>query len=130
MTTGVAAFEEGLLRLGYQPRNLPGKPDHIVFDYVVETGRFSGTRVKMGLIIPGDFPLTSPSGPHISQHIHPINPSGQHPKGAVHKDQAIPFQESLGGEWQYWSRPFPNWGNGKKSVAAYMSHIWRLWDSQ
>lgn len=130
MKTGVEAFIDGLLRLGYCPESLPDNSDHVVFDYVVEHGRFSGTRVKLGLIIPGDFPLTAPSGPHISPDIHPINTSGQHPTGAVHRDQAATFQGALGGNWQYWSRPFSNWGNSKKTVAAYMSHIWRLWDSQ
>ena len=42
----------------------------------------------------------------------------------------MPFQDALGGEWQYWSRPIQDWGAGKKTVAIYMSHIWRLWDSQ
>lgn len=130
MKTGVEAFEEGLLSLGYSPERLPGNPDHVVFDYVVETGRFSGTKVKLGLIVPGDFPLTAPSGPHVSPDIHPINPHGQHPAGAVHREHAAAFQRALGGTWQYWSRPFSNWGTSKKTVAAYMSHVWRLWDSQ
>jgi hypothetical protein len=38
---------------------------------------------------------------------------------------------ALGGQWQYWSRPpGPEWQAGKKTVAAYMSHVWRLWGSQ
>lgn len=130
MKTGVEAFVEGLIGLGYSPMSLPERPDHIVLDYVVETGRLSGTKVKLGFIVPGDFPLTSPSGPHVSPHIHPINPHGQHPTGAVHREHAAPFQQALGSEWQYWSRPFSNWGSGKKTVAAYMSHMWRPWDSQ
>lgn len=130
MKTGVDAFVEGLVGLGYQPEALPGRPDHVAFDYVVESGRFLGTKVKLGLVVPGDFPLTAPSGPHMSPHIHPINSGGQHPSGAVHRDHAAPFQQALGGEWQYWSRPFVDWGSSKKSVPSYMSHIWRLWDSQ
>ena len=130
MVTGVAAFIQGLIALGYQPTSLPGKPDHVVIDYVVESGQFQGKKVKHGFIVPSDFPLTAPSGPHVSPHIHPINSNGQHPKGAVHESQAAPFQQALGGGWQYWSRPVPDWASSKKTVAAYMSHIWRLWDSQ
>lgn len=130
MLTGAAAFVQGLVGLGYQPTSLPGKPDHVVIDYEVESGRFRGKKVKHGFVVPGDFPLTAPSGPHVSPHIHPIKPDGQHPMGAVHEGQAAPFQEAHGGAWQYWSRPFPEWASSKKTVAAYMSHIWRLWDSQ
>ena len=129
-STGPAAFALGLVDLGYHPEALPGKPDHLVIDYEVDSGKFAGTKVKHGFVVPGDFPLTPPSGPHVSPHIHPINTGGQHPTGAVHQSQAAPFQDALGGEWQYWSRPFTNWAGSKKTVAAYMSHIWRLWDSQ
>jgi hypothetical protein len=48
----------------------------------------------------------------------------------VHATQAAPFQQALADAWQYWSRPFTDWANSKKTVATYMSHIWRLWDSQ
>lgn len=128
---GPEAFSAGLVALGYRPEPLPGKPDHIVIDYEVESGKFAGTRVRHGFIVPGDFPLTPPSGPHVSPHIHPINTNGgPHPTGSVHETHAAAFQEALGGQWQYWSRPFPDWAGSRKTVAVYMSHIWRLWDSQ
>ena len=130
MISGVEAFGQGLIAIGYKPKSLPGKPDHVVIDYAVESGRFAGLKVKHGFNVPPDFPLTTPSGPHLSPHIHPIKTDGQHPTGAVHRDQAAPFQQALDGEWQYWSRPFSDWANSKKTVAAHMSHIWRLWDSQ
>lgn len=127
---GAGAFARGLVDLGYHPEPLPGKPDHLVMDYEVGTGKFEGTKVRLGFIVPGDFPLTPPSGPHVSPSIHPINTSGQHPTGAVHQSQAAPFEAALGGGWQYWSRPFVDWAGSKKTVAAYMSHIWRLWHTQ
>jgi hypothetical protein len=130
METGVEVFVQGLVALGYQPIALPGKPDHVVIDYEVESGPFAGRKVRHGFVVPSDFPFASPSGPHVSPHIHPIKSDGQHPTGAVHQAQAAPFQEALGGNWQYWSRPFTDWLTSKKTVAAYMSHIWRLWDSQ
>ena len=40
------------------------------------------------------------------------------------------FQRGAGGEWHYWSRPYREWGKTKKTVTAYMSHIFRLWDTQ
>ncbi len=129
MRTGVAAFVEGLKQLGYNPTSLPGKPDHVMFEYTVESGTKAGQRVTLGLIVPSDFSMTPPSGPHVSPRIHPIKTeSGPHPTHGVHLSDE--FQRGTGKDWQYWSRPFPGWANGKKTVAAYMSHIWQLWDSQ
>ena len=126
--TGVEHFIVGLQTTGFEPTQLPDRPDHIMFDYIVETGKFAGRKVRLGLIVPADFPLTPPSGPHVSPSIHPINASGSHPTGHVHATQSQPFRDGTGQDWQYWSRPHPNWS--KRSVAAYMSHIWHLWDSQ
>lgn len=127
--TGVGVFIEGLKAHGYSPVGLPGKPDHIVIDYEVPTGRFAGQKVRHGFIVPVDFPMTPPSGPHVSPHIHPIHPQQDigHPLGGVHDS---PFAEGSGGQWQYWSRPFSNWAQSKQTVSDYMSHVWRLWDSQ
>lgn len=130
--TAVDLFIAGLRGLGLTPITLEGKPDHLVFDYKVESGKFAGKDVRHGLVIPPDFPMTPPSGPYVSPEIHPIHTNGDpHPTGAVHKDQAKPFEAGAGGAWQYWSRPFPGWGqNGKRTVAAYMAHIWTLWETQ
>jgi hypothetical protein len=63
----------------------------------------------------------------VSPRFHP-NPNGQqHPTGAI-GDGPVPFK--VGGAWEYWSRPFKDWAKTKKTVAVYMSHIWRLWDTQ
>lgn len=124
MSTGVGVFTQGIEELGYSPAALDGRPDHIVIDYVVPTGRFADQKVRMGFIVPGDFPMTPPSGPHVSPQIHQILSGGEHPTGGVHQSP------DFGGEWQYWSRPFQNWAQSKKTVAAYMSHIWRLWETQ
>jgi hypothetical protein len=130
--TGVDHFIAGLRELGFAPVALSGQPDKLVFDYKVESGKFAGKDVKLGLVIPADFPMTPPSGPYVSPEIHPIHPDADpHPAGAVHKTQAEPFEAGTGGAWQYWSRPFPGWGqNGKRTVAAYMAHIWTLWETQ
>ena len=130
LRTGIETFIHSMSDLGYIPRAIPGKPDHVVIDYEVQCGKFSGTKVLLGFVVPADFPVTTPSGPHVSPHIHSINAEGQHPAGRVFQTQAMPFQEAIGGQWQYWSRPHPNWLTSRKTVTAYMSHIWRLWETQ
>lgn len=127
---GVAAFIAGLKDLGHEPRSLPGKTDHVYFDYTVESGSKAGTQVRLGFIVPDDFPVTTPSGPHVSPRVFPIKTDGQHPHGAIHTSQAEPFESGAGGEWQYWSRPVRDWGARRKSVASYMSYIWSLWHTQ
>jgi hypothetical protein len=130
MQTGVEVFLNGLRDLGYEPMVLEGKPDHVVIDYTVESGRFAGIKLRHGFIVPADFPVTTPSGIHIAALIHPAQSGGTHPTGGIHRQHAAAFEQVLGGEWQYWSRPPTAWNTGKKTVATYMSHVWRLWDSQ
>ena len=130
--TGVGVFVDGLHSLGFAPKNLPDRPDHIIIDYIVQSGRFAGRSVRLGFIVPPDFPMTTPTGPHVSPRIHPFHPGSDlgHPLGGVHESQAAPFVQGAGGDWQYWSRPCPDWATGKKTAAAYMSHIYRLWETQ
>jgi len=123
-------FMDGLRSLGFQPVTLPDRSDCVVFDYVVESSKFAGRTVRLGFIVPPDFPNTPPTGPHVSPHIHPLCQSGAHPTGGIHQEHAVPFVTGVGGEWQYWSRPFPGWAEERKTVAVYLSHIWRLWDTQ
>ncbi|QKO20907.1 hypothetical protein [Rhodoferax sp. BAB1] len=130
MKTGAAVFADGLTAAGYKPEALPGRADHLVFDYRVETGSKAGIDVKIGLVIPGDFPVGVPSGPYVTPQVFPIKTDGAHPHGAIHESQAAVFAEALGGKWEYWSRPCNDWNAGRKTVTAYLSHIWRLWDSQ
>jgi hypothetical protein len=127
MSTGVEAFSAGLIAIGYEPVFLMGYPDHISIRYTVESGKFVGQDVHIGFIVPSDFPVTPPTGPHVSPHIHPLKQDGLHPTGAVH---ASPFSQATGTAWQYWSRPFVEWAKSRRTVAVYLSHIWRLWDSQ
>jgi hypothetical protein len=129
-TNGPGGFVEGLRTLGYNPQLLPGKVDHVFFDYPVEVGAFNGQKVRVGLIIPNDFPNIPPSGPHVSPRIHPIHTQNDipHPHGGVHL--SAEFEKGAGGEWQYWSRPCSDWGQRKRTVAAYMAHVWRLWETQ
>jgi hypothetical protein len=93
----------------------------------VPVGKYVGRRIKLGFVVPLDFPLSIPSGPHVSPSIHPINSeSGSHPLCGVHANRYT----SDGTDWQYWSRPFNEWSQRKKTVEAYMSHILHLWETQ
>jgi len=130
--TGPAAFTAGLRALGYEPSPLQQAPDHVVLNYSVEVGRFKGQTVRLGFVVPQDFPNTTPSGPHVSPQILPIHSSNDvpHPAGGIHQGMSPNFTQYAGGGWEYWSRPCPNWGQSKKTVTSYMAHIWRLWETQ
>ena len=54
MLTGVEVFLKGLRDLGYEPVVLDGKPDHVAIDYTVESGKFAGTKLKHGFIVPAE----------------------------------------------------------------------------
>lgn len=127
---GLTGFVEGLRTLGYEPQILADHPDHIFFNYPVEIGRCTGQTVRLGFVVPRDFPNTPPGGPHVSPHIQAIHPMNDkpHPGGGVHPSPT--FQQGVGGEWQYWSRPCQDWGQRKRTVPTYMAHVWRLWETQ
>jgi hypothetical protein len=126
--SGVACFITGLASLGYKPMIAPGKREHVYFEYEVPIGKFAGRQIRLGLIVPGDFPMTPPGGIHVSPKFHPNQGGGVHPNGGIH--DSADFQGAVGGEWQYWSRPHGGWGTTRKTVASYMSHVWKLWNTQ
>jgi hypothetical protein len=96
---------------------------HVIIAYTVPCGRFIGQEIRLGLEIPTDFPLTPPSGPHISPHLLPMNSSAPgHPERVA--------ESPFGSDWQYWSRPFREWPNTARTVKAYMAHIRHLFDTQ
>lgn len=129
--SGVTVFSAGLRELGFEPKQLDGRPDHVFFDYVVASGTHAGKVVELGVIVPDTFPMNPPTGMHVSPHIHPINPQQEpHPRGGVHATHAEHFTVVLRRPWQYWSRPLTEWGTSKKTVAVYMNHVWKLWASQ
>lgn len=132
IVTGVGAFVDGLRAMGYDPKAVKNRFDHIVIDYVVQSGRYTGRSVRLGFVVPQDFPVITPTGPHVSPRIHPAHPASDigHPLGGIHESQSAAFQQDIGGEWQYWSRPYPGWVASKKTAAAYMSHIYQLWETQ
>ena len=81
----------------------------VVFDYEVPLGGRAGQNVRIGLMHMPDWPLSCPPGPHVSPRIG-------HPDGNVH-------DSPLGQDWEYWSRPFPNWADSSRTFREYMAHI-------
>jgi hypothetical protein len=102
---GAAGFLAALAAHGYSVTEQAGFG---IFPYTVEVGRRAGEQVKVGLLIPGDWPLSPPPGPHVSPRLG-------HPAGAVHPSP-------LGAEWEYWSRPAPSWPSDR-SMRAYLRHL-------
>jgi hypothetical protein len=120
---GRAEFVRQLEELGHRVTLV--EPNGLKFDYEVPLGRFSGQKVRLGFQVGDDFPLNPPSGPHVSPRILPINTAQvPHPAGGVHEN--IFF----GPDWEYWSRPYPDWNRTDRTVRAYMAHIRRLFETQ
>lgn len=123
---GRDGFIAGLRNLGFNVEVLDPDGARIALDYPVESGRFAGRTVRIGLEVPADFPATVPGGPHVNPMIH-----GGQSVGSSHPTSNIQPSPTFGSGWEYWSRPFPNWqAEPRKTVARYMAHIWLLWDSQ
>lgn len=114
-------FINGLKSLGFEPHdNGDGK---VSFEYTVPVGRFMEQVIKIGFQVNDDFPVNPPGGPHVSPQLLPLKSVGEHPLGQVH---GSPF----GADWEYWSRPYPEWNKTDRSVKAYMAHIRHLFDTQ
>lgn len=118
---GLADFISGLKELGYEVEDL-GR-NRIAFRYEIPFGRFKAKEIKLGFQVPPDFNLTPPSGPHISPHLLPINTGAPHHPERVHNSD-------FGQEWQYWSRPFPEWAKSARTVKEYMRYIRHLFETQ
>ena len=99
-------FARQLIDLGFEV-TLSG--NRLTFPFNVPIGLIAGQEVRLGIDVPGDFPATPPSGPHVSPRVG-------HPGGAVH---ASPF----GPDWEYWSRPFLDWQKTSRTVREYMAHV-------
>lgn len=114
-------FIEQLRALGYAVEELgEGK---VAFPYSIPTGVFADHQIRLGFTVPGDFPITPPSGPHMSPRLLPLQSGGTHPSGGIHDS---PF----GPEWEYWSRPIHNWNLTRMNVKVVLAHVWRLFDTQ
>ena len=127
MVVGAPLFADQLRHAGTDVVELPDH--HIKMPaYLVEVGKYEGLEVDIGIVVPADFPLTPPSGPHIHKLIHQNRPDGTHPTGHIHSSNR--HSKHFGSDWQYWSRPHPNWSSGAKNALRYMEHVRALWESQ
>ncbi|MGH2638513.1 MAG: hypothetical protein ACRDF4_04425, partial [Rhabdochlamydiaceae bacterium] len=115
-------FVDELKALGYQPDDKTN-PQFVIFDYDIQNGSKIGQRIKLAFGVQDDFPLNPPGGPHVSPRLFPFSPGGSlpHPRGAVNPSP-------LGGDWEYWSRPYPNWNATDRTVRTYMRYIRRLFE--
>src|ERR1700730_15114774 len=91
----------------------------VTFGHVIPAAVFVGREIRPGVQAGEDFPLNPPSGPHVSPFLRPLVAGGTHPTGGI-------MDSPLGGEWQYWSRPFVGWNATNRTVRAYMAHIRNL----
>lgn len=123
---GRRVFADGLRKLGYAVELRDPEGCRITFGYPVGSGKFAGQTFQIGLEVPPDFPASVPGGPHVSPRIH-----GGRASGSAHPTSNIQESPNFGLDWEYWSRPFPNWqGEPRKTVETYLAHLWRLWDTQ
>lgn len=106
---GPQEFLRQLCALGYSAI-MQGQ--YLILPFSVPLGTLIGQDVRLGLFATMDFPLTPPPGPHVSPRLG-------HPAGAVHESE-------LGAEWEYWSRPYPEWSQSGRSAREYMAHIREL----
>lgn len=115
-------FIHQLTALGYTVEDRG--ENRLAFQYTIPVGKFATKEILLGFVVGDDFPMNPPSGPHLSPQLLPLNTNTNiHPAGGVHTS---PF----GPEWEYWSRPFPDWHTTDRSVRTYLSHIRHLFDTQ
>jgi hypothetical protein len=112
-------FIQGLETLGFVVTDLG--EGRISFEYLVEVGSHAGKTIHVGLETGDDFPLNPPAGGiHVSPRLLDIHPGGDPPFGGVNESPGF------GSDWQYWSRPFPEWASTDRTVRQYMSFVRQL----
>lgn len=127
MVVGGALFAEQLRATGVEVEEM-GDGHVMIPRYRVPDGKFEGLVVDIGIVVPSDFPLSPPSGPHVHKLIHANRSDGPHPEGHIHPSKK--HSKHFGDGWQYWSRPHPNWASGARNAIRYMEHVRALWESQ
>ena len=109
-----------LRELKYDPILYPN--GFVGFKYTIPHGRFRNQEVEIVLEVK-QFPDIPPSGPYIKPYLLPITGNaGTHPFGGIHQ-RNIPSVE-----FQYWSRPFPEWDKTDKNMQVYLAFLRTLFD--
>lgn len=120
MNIGISELKRQLEEMGLVV-SLAGD-NFLFFNYRIPVGKFRDKDIELGFEAP-QFPLNPPSGLIIKPHLLPVSGGGgAHPNGGIH---SRPFPSA---EWQYWSRPFPGWGNCEKNAKTYMAFVRSLFD--
>jgi hypothetical protein len=120
VSQGREEFERQLQEIHVVILPSPGAGRTLI-DYRPRGGRFKDQAIRLGFEVPPDFPRNPPGGPHVSPRLLPINPSAPaHPERTA--------DSSFGPDFQYWSRPFPNWKE-RGGAAAYMGWVDHLFDT-
>lgn len=115
--SGAPEFVRQLRAAGIEPTTTTDA--RVTFSQVIEVGRFAGQEVTIGIEVPPDFSTTPPSGPHISPRILPLNPSApNHPERVA--------ESAFGTDFEYWSRPYTDWGKDGRTVSAYLAFLRHL----
>ena len=125
-SVGARLFTTQLRDAGYDIVELPD--NHVKFPYIVNVGKHAGLVLEMGFVVPEDFPMTPPTGPHIDKLLHSNKNGGEHPTGGIHF--STKHSKHFGSNWQYWSRPCNNWTAGCRDAVRYMAFINGLWARQ
>lgn len=114
MSEGRAEFARQLKEVGIESEaEDQAGTGKVVFPFPITVGRFAGTTVRMGLNVPPDFDRTPPSGPHITPPL--IRQHGGGPGNVGGSD--------FGPDFEYWSRPYTNWGRDGRTVIAYLAFL-------
>jgi len=117
MAPATEEFARQLRALGLEPISL--SETRLTFSYLVPVGTFATRELTLGFDVPPDFDRTPPSGPHISPRLLPLDPNAPgHPARVANS----PF----GDQFEYWSRPYQEWGKDGRTVSAYMAFIRHL----
>lgn len=124
--TGARLFAAQLRGAGYDVTELPD--NHVKFPYTVNVGKHAALTLEMGFVVPEDFPMTPPHGPHINKLLHSNKSGGNHPGGGIHPSSG--HSKHFGPDWQHWSRPHPKWADGPRTAVRYMAFIHGLWANQ
>lgn len=109
---GHEEFSRQLVELGYT--TMPHDERALWVEYEVKDGPLQGTKVRLGFVVPPEFPRTPPSGPHLS----PAGLFNSRPS-PVPGLNASPF----GPDWCYLSRPFHRPSPSRNTVTTYLAFV-------
>lgn len=116
--TGKEKFIAGLVELGILYEDHGG--EKISFPYNITDGTFAGKEVRIGIVVPANFDIEPPHGPHVQPRLLPTNSSSSDHKVRVHDSE-------FGQEWMQLSRPHQHWAKTKRTVEIYYHYAgWLL----